>query len=288
MQRGLGKFYLATGGIQRTQVTVAEQDRRARFHYAPSLAAEAFVLLEEYSTRPSPNASEKVLLSAALRELRELRGVSQSVALSITPYFVKVPSPLDQSESNQPCLFLQQHTRSGLLIPIGGGKVDAHDLSIDAALKRECSEETGRFPKSLPVTVRGSSLFDVAWIRDSKGFEMLDLRFAFALLDPEFRDCIPYREAPTAEGMIRGDDAYPVPLDLLISWEDTAEATGCAGREFSPITAAQARQRDPRYFERFRKLAVHLVAAQQESALSAELVGFTCFPGRNSQLSDSL
>lgn len=212
---------------------------------------------------------------------RQLKGASEVVALpfqlTVTPYLVCSTEGVGGKAEDY--LYLQRHKKSGLLIPIGGGKIDPSDKNILSGMLREFFEEADTLPSLKKIVGPSKSdLFDLGVIRDAQDgtLRMLDLRRAFRIRFDQIGKYIVYNENPT-DGIARGDDATIVPLSLLLDWGKAAENSSAKPHEIahhngnivlSHETARAACARDPHYFRRYERLAQRLRFAGHEQALN--------------------
>lgn len=180
--------------------------------------------------------------------------------LAVTPYLV-CSWPVNNAESSDH-IYLQKHHKSGLLVPIGGGKIDQTDQSIHAGMLREFFEEADSLPWIHGIIEKDTDVFDIGLIRDKEGnLQMVDIRRAFRVHSSPIGKHLAYNERPK-DGVSRGTDGVLIPLSELIAWENRTTSdkpftidTHDDSIELSSKTAQEARTKDSLYFRRFHRLA---------------------------------
>jgi 8-oxo-dGTP pyrophosphatase MutT (NUDIX family) len=190
--------------------------------------------------------------------------------VTVTPYLVRAARVGGGIVADH--LFLQRHTKSGLFIPIGGGKLDPTDKTLFSGMLREYFEEADVLPAMSPIIGRsGTNLFDIGFIRQPRStkLSMVDLRLAFRVLDDAVGRTISYTEKPDSHGVVRGDDAQLIPLGQLEQWDPRGPSGVRASATaedlhplLSPELALKALEIDPAYFDRFHRLRERLKSEQ--------------------------
>lgn len=239
-------------------------------------------LLPELSGAEAAELQELSRLIPAIDNKHEGR-VRLPFHLAVTPYLICTWPINDPAAGDH--IYLQRHHKSGLLVPIGGGKLDPEDRSIHSGMLREFFEEADTLPWYNPIFgTAKTDVFDIGLIRGASGnLGMVDIRRAFRVCSSSVGRVLSYNEKPK-DGQMRGDDAVLIPLNELIAWKNrrgndaftvSARATvdGHVQEDLIKLSneaAATALRIDPCYFRRFERLARRLQNAEQAGGVGSE------------------